>query len=103
MVFIFILFGTMGIQQYSSQLFNSCRYEPFPNEMTLTWDSDASFNRPCSLGDLGDFDCPRNLTCGNIEGYPEIPTSSEHYEQRAYLNYGITTFSHLGTSLLTIF
>jgi hypothetical protein len=34
LVFVFILFATMGVQQYSGSLYNTCRLQPFPDEAT---------------------------------------------------------------------
>ena len=71
--------------------------------MTGVWESDLSFDRPCTINNFGYFKCPNNLTCGNIDSYLEISFESEHYEEREYLNYDVTSFSNLGTSLLTVF
>lgn len=103
MAFVFILFATMGIQQYSVQFYNMCRLEDLPNNITNSWPSDITINRPCSTNELGTYSCPNSMVCGNIQDYPEIAIETENFDTKEYLNYGITTFSHLGTSLLTIF
>ena len=68
----------------------------------MVWPADPTINRPCSKEDTS-FVSPRGLICGNIDKYPEIPFSSEKIDEKAYLNYGVTNFEHLGGSLLTVF
>lgn len=69
----------------------------------MVWDFDISEGRACTTNGQGMYTCPNNMVCGNIEDYPDIPTESEHFEQRAYINYGVTNFDNLGGSLLTVF
>lgn len=59
-------------------VYNTCRFKSAPENGT--WPSDLSFNRPCSLQGDGNFVCPANEVCGNIEDYPEITIESEHYD-----------------------
>jgi hypothetical protein len=40
MIFIFVLFATMGLQQYNGWLQNSCRYTEFPKADAKEWESD---------------------------------------------------------------
>ena len=86
MIFVFLLFATMGLQQYNGTAYNSCRLAPYPSE-DGTWPSDLSFERPCTMNGLGNFHCPEGLTCGNIAQYPDIDVESEAYHERSYLNY----------------
>jgi hypothetical protein len=58
--------------------------------------------RTCSIEETS-FVCPRNLTCGNLQSYPDLPLESDRIFDRSYLNFGVTNFEHLGSSLLTVF
>ena len=60
-------------------------------------------SRPCSEYGMGNFICPANEVCGNIDKYPGIEFATENVFHKAYLNYGITNFDNLGGSLLTVF
>lgn len=103
MIFVFVLFAIMGLQQYNGESYNTCRYEPKPNFALEEWASDLSASRPCTINGLGNFQCPVDETCGNIETYPSLSLESERYDERLYLGYAVTTFDNLGTSLLTVF
>ena len=70
LVFNFLLFSAWGVQEYSGMVYNTCRITAAPDNGT--WPSDLSFNRPCSLQGDGNFVCPADMVCGNIEDYPEI-------------------------------
>ena len=43
------------------------------------------------------------MHCGNHEEYVGLPFEEEHVDLRGYINFGITNFDHLGTSLLSVF
>ena len=47
--------------------------------------------------------CPADETCGNIQDYPNLSFKSENYDQRSYLNFGVTNFDNLGYALLSVF
>lgn len=47
--------------------------------------------------------CPNGLYCGNPEEYPNIHVQNEDYRDRMYINFGVTSFDNLLTSLLTVF
>jgi hypothetical protein len=52
---------------------------------------------------VGNFECPPDLYCGNVDMYPELHLEDEKIYDRLYLNFGVTNFDNLGTSLLTVF
>jgi Ion transport protein len=52
---------------------------------------------------MGNYECPKNRVCGNIEDYPSIKFATEKVNQKSYLNYGITNYDHLGGAMLTVF
>lgn len=66
MIFVFILFATMGVQQYSGMIYNTCRITPYPDEKNLVWEIDPLIKRPCSMNGAGNFHCPADSFCGNI-------------------------------------
>lgn len=103
MIFVFILFATMGVQQYSGMIYNTCRLTPYPDEQRLVWDIDPNIKRACTTSGAGNFECPAGLFCGNIQSYDYLLLENEHIERSEYLNYGITNFDHIGSSLLTVF
>lgn len=79
MVFVFILFATMGLEQYNGAYYNTCKLTPAPIN-SMTWASDLSVTRVCSVNGQGNYACPNNEYCGNIEQYPDIPIESEHLD-----------------------
>jgi hypothetical protein len=44
-----------------------------------------------------------SLTCANPADYPDYDVSYENMDIRGFVNYGITNFNNIGTSLLTVF
>ena len=106
MIFVFILFATMGLQQYNGSIYNVCRKTPAPVQISpghWVWEADLSFQRACSMTGVGNFECPPDLYCGNVDMYPELHLEDEKIYDRLYLNFGVTNFDNLGTSLLTVF
>lgn len=43
------------------------------------------------------------MYCGNHEDFPSVNFANEQIDIREYINFGITNFDHLGTSLLSVF
>ena len=66
LIYVFILFATMGVHQYNGSIYNVCRYNEKPENSTH-WTFDASFGRPCSTSGNGNFICPNGMHCGNHE------------------------------------
>ncbi len=67
LVFIFLLFSSWGVQEYSGVVYNTCRLSPEPDFTRDTWESNLTYNRPCSIKSDGNFVCQNNETCGNID------------------------------------
>lgn len=103
LIFIYILFATMGLHTYNGSFFNICRYSPEPAENATAWAFDPTIQRACSQSGLGMFQCPGDMYCGNNAEHPEIDLATDLIDERAYISYGITNFNNLGTSLLTVF
>jgi hypothetical protein len=43
------------------------------------------------------------MYCGNNDEFPYLDINNDNIQNRPYINYGITNFDNLGTSLLTVF
>lgn len=92
----------MGVHQYNGVFYNICRYHETP-EFTDQWLYDPSINRVCSQSGLGNYICPSGMYCGNNDEHLDINIATDNLTQRAYINYGITNFDNIGTSLLSVF
>ena len=57
LVYIFLLFATVGLHQYNGAYYNSCRLNPEP-ESPKEWATDITHDRVCSTSELGAFKCP---------------------------------------------
>jgi len=57
LVFMFILFATIGLHQYNGSFYNACRLNKYP-ESSTSWEVDLSEERVCSTSGLGGFICP---------------------------------------------
>lgn len=83
-------------------MYNQCRLTPYPDNTTHSW-PEAGINRVCSINQRGGYVCPQEFYCGNIEDYPEIPLENEKIYNKVYLNYGVTNYDNLASSMLTVF
>ena len=43
------------------------------------------------------------MTCGNPIDFPNYDISNEYMDNRPEINFGITNFDNIGTSLLSVF
>ena len=102
LVYVFILFATIGLHQYSGVMYNMCRFDTQPENQT-TWLVDTSIQRVCTQTNLGNYYCPSPEYCGNNDEYPQINIAQDNIINLNYINYGITNFDNLGTSLLSVF
>ena len=62
MMFIFLLFDILGVQQFGSSMYQRCRFEDDPND-DGTWPFDESISFLCSKESMGNFECPVNRYC----------------------------------------
>jgi hypothetical protein len=53
-LFVFYLFGTLGLYQYNGILYNRCRLNPIP-ESDMVWKVNETETRVCSQNVLGNF------------------------------------------------
>ena len=70
MIQIFLLFGILGVQQFSGIFMQRCRITPEPiprpgtNGTEMYWPFDKSVERICSKDGMGAFECPWPQICG---------------------------------------
>lgn len=65
------------------------------------WIQVPDLTRVCSTDGLGVYECPGNYTCGNPQNLMNL--NNENISDDATINYGITNFDNLGSSLLSVF
>ena len=102
LVFIFSLFAIFGMQQYSGDLYNACRYQSYP-ESVDGWLIDDSWARVCTISGNGNFACPSDEYCGNPSEFLYLPLSSEQAILKPYMYYGIHNFNNFLNSLQIVF
>ncbi|TNV88195.1 hypothetical protein FGO68_gene12429 [Halteria grandinella] len=98
-IFVFLLFSTMGLHLYNGYQYNQCRTTPQP--VGNSWPYDHKIQRMCSTSGFGHYHCPGDLVCGNPAGYDQVDLETENLQY--YAQYGIINFDNVGTSLLTVF
>jgi Ion transport protein len=57
----------------------------------------------CSQSELGEFICPNGMYCGNHDEHLWYNQLNDQIHNREYINFGITNFDHIFSSLLTVF
>ena len=100
LLFIFMLFGILGVQQYNGSMYYFCRQTAAP--VNGQWEKTPDIDRVCSADGLGQFECPSNSYCGALEEY-DMDLNLDNVKNTALINYGITTFDNIGSGILTIF
>ena len=100
LLFIFMLFGILGIQQYNGSMYYFCRQTDAP--VNGEWAKTPDIERVCTADGLGQFKCPTGSYCGALEEY-DIDLNKDNIKNTGFINYGITTFDNIGSGILTIF
>ena len=101
MMFIFLLFGILGVQQFGSSIYQRCRFSDEPNG-DGTWPFDESVPYLCSKESMGNFECPTNRYCHG----PQDGNLSKEIDENIndeLIDYGITVFDNLGIGFITVF
>ena len=101
MLFIFVLFGILGVQQFSGNSYRRCRFSEFPLE-DGTWPFDPEIDYLCSPDGQGLRSCPEDRYCkephdANLSKNIDDPLND------SLIMYGITSFDNLPWAILTIF
>ena len=100
MMFIFLLFGLLGVQQFGSSMYQRCRFSDEPND-DGTWPIDESIYSLCSKDATG-YQCPADRYChGPQDG--GLSVESDDIINSELFDYGITVFDNLGIGFITVF
>ena len=108
MIQIFLLFGILGIQQFSGIFMQRCRTTPGPirvpggNSTDLYWPYDKSVNRICTKDGMGAYECPANMVCATPFD-AGLAMETDNPIEQVLINYGVTSFDNILDGFLTIF
>ena len=101
LLFVFLLFGILGVQTFVGKTYYRCRYTEQP--VDDKWPIDESIQRLCNLDNGGQFNCPDGMFCGTPENEPSWSLSKDNVSSSELIDYGIINFDHIGVGLLAIF
>jgi hypothetical protein len=93
LLFVFVLFGILGVQTYSGSMYYFCRTSEKPFE-DGTWPIAPGIDRVCNADGFGDFDCPKDTFCGALADY-NLPLEQDDVINIPLINFGIATFDNL--------
>ena len=96
LLFVFLLFGIMGINQYTGQIYSQWRITQKPENATF-WAKTTPLKR-CG----GDQHWENGTFCGNPTQYG-ISLEDDGVRQNPTIIYGITNFNNLFEAMITIF
>ena len=99
LIFLFLLFGILGLQLFGKKQYNRCRTTPEP--VNGVWELDDT-GEVCRTGSYGYFQCPAGTYCGNPEPHG-ISLRTDGVPDNDTINYGITNFDNILAAMLTIF
>ena len=102
MLFIFLLFGILGVQQFSGSMYQRCRFDDTPSQ-DGTWPIDVSIGSLCSDDPMSMFQCPSDRYCHAPADAGLDVTKVDDLINEELIDYGITVFDNLGFGLLTVF
>mmetsp|Transcript_23031 Transcript_23031/g.22386 ORF Transcript_23031/g.22386 Transcript_23031/m.22386 type:complete len:286 (-) Transcript_23031:792-1649(-) len=104
LLFFFILFDILGIQQFVGQFYQRCRLTPEPLFELDVWPIDTSIERLCTYedGGTGMFRCPSGTYCGAPLDYG-LSLANENVSNDEVTLYGMQTFDNIGVGLITLF
>jgi hypothetical protein len=69
LVFVFLMFATIGLYQYNGAFYNACRITDAPREGENFWEADFTDGRLCSTSGSGNYLCPQGTVCGNPDQF----------------------------------
>ena len=103
LLFIFILFGILGVQQFSGSMYKRCRYDPDAIIEADIWPIDYSYDYLCSNpADLGLKSCPATRTCASPD-MGGVSLTHENISDSELIFYGYTSFDNIGSAIFTLF
>lgn len=101
MLFIFLLFGILGVQQFGGSVYQRCRFTDTPNA-DGTWPYDETIPYLCSKESQGNYQCPEDRYChAPLDG--NLAMEIDDVANQELIDYGITVFDNLGIGLVTVF
>jgi hypothetical protein len=101
MLFIFILFGILGVQQFEGSMYQRCRLTEFPLD-DGTWPYDESIPTLCRKPIQGETQCPVGTWCKHpLDG--GLDKSVDSPIEQALIDFGLANFDNLAYAILTIF
>ena len=101
MLFIFLLFGIFGVQQFGGAVYQRCRFTDLPLE-DGTWPIDEEIAFVCSKDGSGNFECPEGRYCRSPLD-AGLGLEIDDLQNDELIDYGITVFDNLGIGLITVF
>jgi hypothetical protein len=69
LVFVLVMFATIGLYQYIGAFYNACRLHEAPLPGQNFWEADFTDGRLCSTSGLGNYMCPQGMVCGNPDQF----------------------------------
>lgn len=100
MLFVFMLFGILGIQQFGGSMYRRCRFteEPLPDG---TWPYDEDANTLCSPDGNGMVSCPADQFCKEPLD-AGLGSDFDEPQHQTLIYYNILGFNNLAWAMLTI-
>jgi hypothetical protein len=86
LLFIFILFGILGLHLFSETYFYQCRLTEQP--LNATYWPTSGVHRVCSNDGSGDYLCPKDQFCRTFSDWG----MTEDLSKAVFINFGITNF-----------
>lgn len=102
LIFIYVLFSILGLIAFEGNLYYRCRLTEKPINATY-WPKDETDTRLCSPeGKLGSYRCSSEKFCGRPSDF-DLSLEDDRVFENASINWGINTFDHFGSSLMSVF
>ncbi|CDW81684.1 voltage-gated ion channel superfamily [Stylonychia lemnae] len=99
--FMIILFGILGLQQFSGIIYYKCRLTAVPINENY-WPKSPIYNRVCSQSTDGGYQCPDNLYCGSpLDVGISLDDDGVYYDKK--IQFGISSFDNFGQAVLGVF
>eukprot|EP00347_Sterkiella_histriomuscorum_P013804 403363301 len=99
--FMIILFGILGLQQFSGVMYYKCRLTEKPINGTY-WPKSPDFTRVCSKASDGGYHCPEYLWCGSPLDVG-ISLEDDGVYNDNQIQFGISSFDNFGQAVLGVF
>jgi hypothetical protein len=104
LLFIFIIFGILGLHEYNGSFYYMCRTTEFPitdSSGYRYWPMDSTQTTICSPDGSGEYICNPGTWCGSPVDYG-ISLDTDNVFSNSNINFGIGTFDNIGKSLILL-